>query len=253
MIFKAQKIDFWIDKKKILNNISINIESGSFTALLGPNGAGKSTLLKIFSRVLEPSQGELFFENKEIGSVSLKEFSKKVSYLPQSFHFPFAIQVLDLVLLGRTPHQNFLTFNNQKDLDVCISALKKTGVEHLQDRYFQTLSGGEKQKVLLAKCLAQETKVLCLDEPTTFLDLKHQVEFSDLLKKLKNENNFTVILATHDLSFLKNCCDRTIFLKQGEVVQSGTTKELLTTSKIAELFDLPKTSLQGFPLEEYPH
>ncbi|MBI2608805.1 MAG: ABC transporter ATP-binding protein [Deltaproteobacteria bacterium] len=253
MIFKAQEIDFWIEEKKILSNISLNIGSGSFTALLGPNGAGKSTLLKIFSRVLEPSQGKLFFEDKEINSVSLRDFSKNVSYLPQNFHFPFAIQVLDLVLLGRTPHQNFLTFNNQKDLYISISALKKTGVEHLQDRYFQTLSGGEKQKVLLAKCLAQETKVLCLDEPTTFLDLKHQIEFSDLLKKLKSENNFTVILATHDLSFLKNCCDHTVFLKQGEVVQYGNTKELLTTSNIAKLFDLPKASLKGFPLEEYPH
>ena len=253
MIFKAHEIDFWIEKKKILNNISLNIESGSFTALLGPNGAGKSTLLKIFSRVLEPSEGTLYFEDQASNRVPLKEFAKKVSYLPQNFYFPFSIQVLDLVLLGRTPHQSFLSFNNRKDLDICISALKKTGVEDLQERYFHTLSGGEKQKVLLAKCLAQETKILCLDEPTTFLDLKYQIEFSDLLKKLKSENHFTVLLATHDLSFLRNCCDHVVFLKQGEVIQSGTTKELLTTSHVAKLFDLPRSSLKGFPLEEYSH
>ncbi len=244
MIFKTRGLNYEIENKKILSDMSVEIPKNALTSLVGPNGAGKTTLLKIFSKILKPTAGDVYLEKRNINEIKLKEFSKKVAFLPQNFRLPFSLKVFELVLLSRTPYKDFFAFDSKEDRDVCLEALQKTETLQFKDRYFHTLSGGEQQRVLIAKCLAQKANVLLLDEPNSYLDLSHKINLIKLLLNLKLEQNLSIIITSHDLHFVKSCCDYSILIKNGKIIKSGLTSQTLSISDTAFTFSIPEKILE---------
>ena len=246
MIFTAHNVFYSVTHTSIIENLNFSIPSQSFITIIGPNGAGKSTLLKLLAQILKPTGGQLHFESKPLSSFSIKQYAQKVSYLPQFFSPPFALKNIELVLLGRYPHRPFFGFDSKNDYEICMQSLELTKSLHLAHRYFHTLSGGEKQRVLLSKCLAQQTQTLLLDEPTTHLDLAHKIEFLTLLKNLKMQMKLNIIMTTHDVFFMKEYTDYFLFLKKGNLVLSGNKDLVFKTEILASLFDLPHQQLQPY-------
>ena len=246
MIFTAHNICYSTTESSIIENLHFSIPRQSLATIIGPNGAGKSTLLKMLARTLPPSQGQLLFEGQSLSSLSQKDYAKKVSYLPQFFSPPFALKVTELVLLGRYPHRPFFGLDSKKDHEICIQSLELTQSSHLAHRFFHTLSGGEKQRVLLSKCLAQQTTTLLLDEPTTHLDLAHKIQFLNLLRKLKSQLELNIIMTTHDVFFMKEHSDYFLFLKKGNLVLTGNTDLVFKNQNLASLFDLQQEQLQTY-------
>ena len=238
MIFTAHNISYSVGGTSILENLNFSIPRESFVTIIGPNGAGKSTLLKILARILLPSQGQVLFEKRPHTSLPYKHYAQNVSYLPQFFSPSFALKVTELVLLGRYPYRPFFGLDSKRDYEIGMHSLELTQCSHLANRYFHTLSGGEKQRVLLAKCLTQQTKTLLLDEPTTHLDLAHKIEFLNLLKNLKIQLKLNIIMTTHDIFFMKEYTDYFLFLKKGCVFGSGTKDTVLKIESLASLFDM---------------
>ncbi len=246
MIFTAHNISYSIDEASIIEDLSFSIPHKSFVTIIGPNGAGKSTLLKILAHILKPSQGQLLYEGKTLSSFSRNKYARSVSYLPQFFSPPFALRAMELVLLGRYPYRPYFGLDSKNDHEVCMQSLELTNSTHLANRYFHTLSGGEKQRVLLSKCLAQQTQTLLLDEPTTHLDLAHKIEFLSLLRNLKEKLKLNIIMTTHDVFFMKEYTDHLLLLKKGQLVLSGHKDLVFKTENIISLFDLSKEQLQNY-------
>ena len=242
-----ENVSFHYSDKVILDKISFSVEKGSFTCLLGPNGCGKTTLLKLIARLLLPKEGKIFLEETSLSSYAQKELFLKMAYLPQSLSLTFPIPAMNLVLLGRAPHLKGLSFESKKDFEIAKECLEKTSSWDLKDRLFNTLSGGEKQRVLLAKALAQEPHLLLLDEPTAHLDLRHQIEMLSLLKKLRGTKNLTIFMVLHDLSLASEFAEQVIILKDKRIFAEGTPKKLLTEKTISEIFGV------SVSVDENPH
>lgn len=223
-----------IGKKDILKDINLFVENKEIVGIIGPNGSGKSTLLKNIYRVLKPNKGEIKINKEDINVISYKETAKEMAVVSQHNEQDFDFTVFDMVLLGRTPHKKFLESNNEKDYEIVDQVLDKVDMLKFKDRSFNTLSGGEKQRIVLARALAQETNCLILDEPTNHLDIKYQFQFMNIAKDL----GITIIAAIHDLNIASLYCDRIYALKDGEVVASGKSKELITEELIFDLYDV---------------
>ncbi|HLD74523.1 MAG TPA: ABC transporter ATP-binding protein [Bdellovibrionota bacterium] len=246
MIFTAHNIFYSVGGTSILENLNFSIPQESFVTIIGPNGAGKSTLLKILARILPPSQGQVLFENTVYASLSHKCYAQKVSYLPQFFSPSFALKVTELVLLGRYPYRPFFGLDSKRDYEIGMHSLELTKCFHLANRYFHTLSGGEKQRVLLAKCLTQQTKTLLLDEPTTHLDLAHKIEFLNLLKNLKIQFKLNIIMTTHDIFFMKEYTDYFLFLKKGNIFLTGNKNMVFKKENLISLFSMSQETKRIF-------
>jgi len=224
------------DSKFFLQNINFNIKHGEIVGIIGPNGSGKTTLLRAITGILKPGQGLILVEEKNIARIELKELAKKVAVVPQNFDIEF-ITVEEFVLLGRIPHfGKFQFFETQKDEEVARKAMLLTDTHKLKDRFLSETSGGEKQLVLIAKALAQEPKLLLLDEPTSHLDITHQVVVLDLVKRLNRDFGLTVCMVLHDLNLASEYCDRLLLLNNGSIHKSGTPKEVLTYQTIEEVY-----------------
>ena len=220
----------------VLRDIDLNIGDGEMVGVIGPNGCGKTTLLKLASGVLSPVRGEV-----SLGGISLKKLSRKqvarhVAVVPQYFNIPFAFTVAEVVLLGRTPFISTISGETRRDHAMSALALGLAGINHLKNRYFNDLSGGERQKVILAMALAQEPKLLLLDEPTTHLDISHQVEILELVKSLNREQGVTVVAAMHDLNLAALFFERLVLLKEGAIFADGSPREVLTEDTIQDVF-----------------
>jgi iron complex transport system ATP-binding protein len=224
--------------RAVLDNVSLGIERGSFTGLLGPNGCGKTTLLKVASGVLRPARGVVRLDGRAIDTIPRRELARHVAVVPQETHPAFDYTVLEMVLMGRHPHLGSFQLEGPHDLEVAREALVATGTSDLADRSYMTLSGGEKQRVVIASALAQEPEVLFLDEPTASLDLAYQLEIAGLLATLNRERGVTMVLASHDLNLAAALCESLILLRSGRVLAQGPTRDVLTAPMIRRLYDV---------------
>jgi len=236
----------------VLRDIDLNIGDGEMVGVIGPNGCGKTTLLKLACGVLSPVRGEV-----SLGGISLKKLSRKqvarhVAVVPQYFNIPFAFTVAEVVLLGRTPFISTISGETRRDHAMSALALGLAGINHLKNRYFNDLSGGERQKVILAMALAQEPKLLLLDEPTTHLDISHQVEILELVKSLNREQGVTVVAAMHDLNLAALFFERLVLLKEGAIFADGSPREVLTEDTIQDVFSA-SVKVSQHPVTSVPH
>lgn len=229
---KDLKVD--IATKQIVKGISLSVKDNEFIGLIGPNGSGKSTLLKAIYRVLKPSAGSVFLDGKDMRNINPKNIAKNLAVVSQFNNINFDFKVIDIVLMGRSPHKSLLESENKNDYLIATEALKKVGMDHYANRSFTSLSGGEKQRVILARALAQKPKILILDEPTNHLDIKYQIEILSLVKNL----DICVLAALHDLTLASQYCDKLIVLKDGLVVTEGIPKEIVTSEMIKDVYDI---------------
>ena len=220
----------------VVDGASIAAEPGSVTALVGPNGSGKSTLLKGLATQIAPEEGSVFLDGRDVHSMDTKALARKLGLLSQESTSPNSITVEDLVYHGRYPHRGF--FDSVTDEDECAvnNAIELAGCGHLRDRDVGSLSGGQKQLAWIAMALAQDTDVLLLDEPTTFLDLHHQMEVMEIIETLRDESDVTVVVVLHDIEQAARLADRMIALKDGEVRARGPPSEVVTEDLLAEVF-----------------
>ena len=234
-IIKAQNISVSINEKEIVHGISLDIPEGKVTAIIGPNGCGKSTTLKALSRIL-PYKGSVSFKGQEMSALSQREFAKCLAILTQSPQAPADLTVNDLVEMGRFPHRSFLGRAGKDDKEHVEWALEQTGVTAMRYRLLNTLSGGERQRAWIAMALAQRPEVLLLDEPTTYLDICHQLEIMQLITRLNQELGLTVVMVVHDLNHAIMYADHVVVVKAGQLVTSGAPREIITADLLAEVF-----------------
>ena len=234
-IIKAQNICVSINDKEIVHNLSLEIPEGKVTAIIGPNGCGKSTTLKALSRIL-PYKGSVTFKGNEMSALSQREFAKSLAILTQSPQAPSDLTVNDLVEMGRFPHRGFLGCGGKDDKEHVEWALAQTGVTAMRNRLLNTLSGGERQRAWIAMALAQRPEVLLLDEPTTYLDICHQLEIMQLIGRLNQELGLTVVMVVHDLNHAIMYADHVVVVKAGKLVTSGAPREIITADLLAEVF-----------------
>jgi len=219
-----------------LRDVSVSVAPGSLTGLLGPNGCGKTTLLKLMAGVLKPDLGSVRLKERELRALSARAIAQQIAVVPQETHPAFEFTVLEMVLMGRHPHLGAFQLEGPDDLAIAREALIATGTAHLASRSYTTLSGGEKQRVVIASALAQKPKVLLLDEPTASLDLGYQLEIASLLRELNRERRVTMVLATHDLNLAASLCDTLVLLREGRVLMQGPTDEALTSATVQQLY-----------------
>ena len=226
------------DLKAVLNPIlkGVSLQAGEkqLIGVIGPNGSGKSTLLKCIYRVLQPTGGAVFLDGKPLSEYSFRESALKIAVVAQHNYYNFDFSVRDVVLMGRSPHKKTLERDNAQDFRIVEEALTKVGMLHFAERSFSTLSGGEQQRVILARALAQQTPCLILDEPTNHLDIKYQLQLMDLVRGLDR----TVITAVHDLNIAAMYCDWLYAVKDGRVVGQGTPQTLLTPEFIRQVYEV---------------
>jgi iron complex transport system ATP-binding protein len=222
----------------VLDRVSIEAERGSIVGLLGPNGSGKTTLLRIVAGILPALSGRVTVGGQPIEQLTRRDLARRLAVVPQDTHSTFDFSVIDIVLMGRYPHLGPFELEAAADLDIAREALRTTGTAALEARPFATLSGGEKQRVIIASALAQASEILLLDEPTASLDLGYQIEIAALLRRLNADRRTTMIVSTHDLNLAASLCDHVVLLKSGRVLARGATRDTLTAENIRRLYDV---------------
>lgn len=237
-VIEARNVNFSYAAKPVMGNISFAIDEGQVVAVIGPNGSGKTTLLKIINGTLFPDAGQMLIDGKETGRWQRKEIAQKVAIVPQETAMIFPFYAEEIVLMGRFPHLGRYGFEDKKDYKIVHEAMEKTDTLVFADRRFSELSAGERQRVLIARALAQEPKVLLLDESTVFLDLKHQSQFLALLRQLNTMQKLTVIFVTHDINLAAQNADRIILLYSGKIYAIGKPAEVITAANIKEVYDV---------------
>jgi iron complex transport system ATP-binding protein len=217
--------------------VTLAVERGEFVSLIGPNGSGKTTLLRLLSGALRPDEGRVEIFERDAARMSRREIARTVAVVPQDTTVTFAFTVEDVVLMGRFPHLGAYGFEGEHDFAVAREALTATDTLGFASRYIQDLSGGERQRVIVARALAQEADILLLDEPTAFLDIRHQVEISRLVRRLQGEKNLTVVAASHDLNLAAAFSDRLVLLKDGKVFADGTPAEVMRADVLEAAYE----------------
>lgn len=235
----ASHLKLGYDNKIIADDLSVAIPDGAFTVIVGPNACGKSTLLRALCRLLKPSAGEVMLDGKNISSFATKALARELGLLPQTSIAPDSITVADLVSRGRYPHQSLLKQWTQADKQAVEAAMAATNVSQLADRSVDELSGGQRQRVWVAMALAQQTPLLLLDEPTTYLDIAHQIELLDLFRQLNRERGQTLIAVLHDLNHACRYADHIIAMRDGKIVAEGNPAEIITAELVERVFGMP--------------
>ncbi|TKJ34083.1 cobalamin/Fe3+-siderophore ABC transporter ATP-binding protein [Blastococcus sp. CCUG 61487] len=234
----AEHLRLAYDEQVVVDDLDLELTEGSFTAIVGPNGCGKSTLLRALGRLLRPSAGQVLLDGRAIARTPTREVAKVLGLLPQSPLAPEGLTVADLVARGRHPHQSWLRQWSRDDEAVVAEALEWTDLAGLADRPVDALSGGQRQRAWISMALAQGTDLLLLDEPTTYLDLAHQIDVLELVARLHDERGRTVVVVLHDLNLAARYAHRLVAMKDGALVASGTPAEVLTEPLLADVFDL---------------
>lgn len=242
---EIDRVSFQYDRQPILTSVSARIPRGKITTLIGPNGCGKTTLMHLMTKNLTPSAGSIYLEGTDLKHISLKHFSKRVAIVHQTNTAPTDLTVKRLVAYGRTPYRSFYRGLSQEDEEAVEWAMETTEIHGLQDRPIDRLSGGQKQRVFMAMALAQKTDLLFLDEPTTYLDVRYQLQILELLKRLNREYGMTIVMVLHDLNQSIWYSDEIIGMKQGRIVAQGKTGEVINPDMIQGLFDIRLKMLQS--------
>ncbi len=232
MNITAKNVEITLGDKQILKKIGIDVRDREFVGVIGPNGSGKSTFLKCVYRVLRPSGGAILLDGAPLGDLSVRETAKKLAVLSQHNDYNFEFTARDIVLMGRSPHKRMMERDTKADYDIARQSLEKVGMGACEDRVFSTLSGGEQQRIILARALAQQTECLILDEPTNHLDIQYQLQILDVVRQL----GVTVLAAFHDLNIAAMYCDRIYAIQAGQVAACGTPEEVLTPELIRRLY-----------------
>lgn len=252
LLIKTENLNWKYSDINILKNINLEFYKHKFYGLIGPNGSGKTTLIKNLTRSLNTPYNSIFFKNKELNNYSTKELSQLISYVPQSTDIEFEFSVMDIVMMGRSPHLRRFQTENKNDINIVEEAMKITNITHLKSKNISQVSGGERQRVIIARALAQQTELIILDEPVSQLDIQHQVEILDILKLLVSKKNITVILSLHDLNIASEYCDELILMKNGEVFEVGDVESIITTNNIDKVYGLSTLIIKN-PLSQKPH
>jgi iron complex transport system ATP-binding protein len=236
---QAQDVTIGYDKRVISESLSVDIPDGAFTVIVGPNACGKSTLLRALSRLLAPTKGSVLLDGKAISSYPAKEVARRLGLLPQSSIAPDGIRVADLVARGRYPHQKLIRQWSADDESAVIEAMTATGVTELSGRLVDELSGGQRQRVWVAMVLAQQTPLMLLDEPTTFLDIAYQIDLLELCAELNKTGGRTLVAVLHDLNHACRYADHIIAMKAGAIVAEGRPADIITADLVRDVFGLP--------------
>lgn len=230
----AEALKMAFGNKQVLKGIDFSLKDKEFVGIIGPNGSGKSTFLKCLYRVQKPTSGKISFNGRLLDELSYRESALQLAVVAQHNNYSFDFSVLEVVLMGRAPHKKMLERDNADDYIIAHKALSVVGLAGFEKRIFSSLSGGEQQRVILARALTQQTECLVLDEPTNHLDIKYQLQIMDIVKSL----NLTVVAAMHDLNIAAMYCDRLVAIKNGQVVGIGTPRDLLQESFIYDTYDI---------------
>ncbi len=238
-MIKVKDLYFSYDKDKdFISKLNVQIEKGKITTILGPNGSGKSTLLSILGGINKPTSGEVTINNKSIKKIKKKDLAKEISTVHQQNKVPSDITVKELVSYGRIPHKKYFQGNDESDNVIIDWAIKRTGLESLKDKSVMSISGGERQRAFIAMALAQKSKILFLDEPTTYLDIYHQVEILELVKELNDEEGLTVIMVLHDINQAIKYSQNVIVMESGQVMASGKVNEVIDMNLLNKVYKI---------------
>lgn len=248
---EVRDLDVAYEQKYIIKNMNLEIPKGKITMIIGSNGCGKSTLLKTIARIITPKKGDIKLDGVSIKAQAPKEIAKKMAVLPQSPVVPSGLLVKELVSYGRFPYQSAMGGLKEKDIEMVNWAMKVTGISDFADRSVDSLSGGQRQRAWIAMALAQETEILVLDEPTTYLDMAHQLEILLLLQKLNKEENRTIVMVLHELNNATKFADYLIGVKEGEVVFRGKPLDVITKENLHTLYGID-AKLQLDETGQYP-
>ncbi|WP_010676601.1 ABC transporter ATP-binding protein [Bacillus timonensis] len=232
MKLQVENLNYSLNEKSIIEDMNLHVSEGEFIGIIGPNGSGKSTLLKNIYRARKPDSGVVFIDGDNIDKMNSKKVAMKIGVVGQEQVIPFDFKVEEIIAMGRSPYKGFFTGDSAKDKEIVANAIKHIGMTDMEKRNYSNLSGGEKQRVLLGRVLAQQTDLLLLDEPTNHLDIQHQLQIFDLIKGL----GVTVISAIHDLNLAALYCDRLYVVKDGRMLRAGTPEEVLTPESIYEIY-----------------
>ena len=244
-VIKVENISCGYDQRPVLKNLNFSLGGGEMLGIMGPNGSGKSTLIRALTGILQLSKGRIKLYGKAIEEYSVREIAQQIAVIPQQTPITFSFSSLDLVLMGRTPYLRRFQGESSKDLEIALEAMQRTDSISFRDRPIHELSGGERQRVIIARALAQQPSILLLDEPTSFLDLNHQVEIFDLLRRLCDNDGLTVLCVSHDLNLSSEYCSRLIMLKNGYTYVEGTPEMILTHEHIKAVFETDVTIIKS--------
>ena len=234
MQINIKGLQFSYTSVPILDDINLNLDGKKLVSILGPNGVGKSTLIHCINKILTPKGGVVLMDGKDVKEITVKEMSKIVGYVPYSANDSFPLSVVDTVLMGRHPHSKWGSLDN--DLRIVYETLEQLGITHLAMRSFNELSAGQHQKVMLARGLVQEPEVLLLDEPTSNLDVRHQIDVTKLLKKMVSEKGILTIMISHDINIAAQYSDEIIMMHDGKIFATGTPKEVITEDNLRTVY-----------------
>ena len=237
-MLKINDISFAYSEAPVLDGVSLEMRRGEFVGIVGPNGSGKTTLLKAMTKIVRPDRGTVEILGKDTARMSSRELARAVAVVPQETGVTFAYTVAEIVLMGRSPYRGALSFDNTEDTAAARKAMETTEVAHLAGRLISEVSGGERQRVVVARALAQDTPIMLLDEPTAFLDLKHQVGIYEVLRRLNREKSMTIGVVSHSLSLAAQFCGRIVMLKDGRVAADGPVDEVMTKENIERVFEV---------------
>ena len=250
-IVSVRKVDFSYYNGLVLQDVSLSLASGSMTSLIGPNGSGKTTLVKILCGLLKPKRGHVSLAGRDVLRLSRRDVARQIALVPQELNVPFDFTVYEMVMLGRTPYVRHLRGVAPHDVEVVQRMLQLTDTDRLSRRPYSELSGGEQQRVIIAMALAQEPRILLLDEPVVHLDVSHQIEILELIRRLNRETGLTVLATMHDLNLASLYFDRLVMLNEGRVVASGTPGEVLREDIIRRVFRA-EVRIQPHPIRPRP-
>ena len=235
-LLSVKDLRFSYDSRPVLDAVTFDVAKGAMVGVIGPNGSGKSTLIKLLSKVLRPTKGVVLYRDHDIASMSPAELARHVAVVPQNPTVAFSFTGLETVVSGRYPHIGRFGFETERDIEIAHRAMALTDTIHLMDRHIDEMSGGEKQRAFLARAIAQEPELLLLDEPTTHLDINHQTEIMDLMRKLHKEENLTVLCVTHDLNIAAEYFDELLVLTDGRLAAAGSAPEVITENLIRAVY-----------------
>jgi len=250
-ILQFSDVTFGYQDKIVLTKINFSLHQGEFVGILGPNGAGKTTLLKCCNRIYQPQNGEIFVQRQPLARLSQHQIARTIAMVQQETQMVFPYTVFEVIMMGRHPYIRMFGFETAQDVAIVQECMAMMDVQHLAHRSYDTLSGGEKQRTIVASALAQTPTILLLDEPTSALDLKHQIAIYDILKRAQRERALTILSVTHDVNLACMFCDRLILLKDGKIMNDGPSNEVVSEQGMNALYELPLSVIRH-PIRHTP-
>ncbi|MFA5311853.1 MAG: ABC transporter ATP-binding protein [Methanomassiliicoccales archaeon] len=237
-MLNTRGLSFKYRERPVLDNVDLEIKKGEIIGILGPNGCGKTTLLKLLNRDLRPDSGVVSIEGKDLKNISKRAIAQQIAVVPQSNEIRFAFSVKDIVAMGRMPFLERFQVESSEDMRMIDEAMEKTNITEFADRLINTMSGGERQRVIIARAIAQKPEIILLDEPTLHLDVCHQFEVLDLVRRLSSDEKLTVVIVSHDLPMVVKYCDRIVLIHDHKVFAIGTPEQVLTPENMRIVFNI---------------